>query len=182
MTETTAAIDSTASAGSWLTVQEAMLRLGISERTLFRRLARGRLRKRTRDDGKIEVWVTSESTVSAGGSVEAGTPAGSAAGSNRIAPHDARDDGGSRALLLLEQFGELVTRQMTPVMGELSGMRQQLIAMAEENGRLKAQVQELERRLAEANASARFDRAAAVPSPQRRRWWAPWRYERRSSL
>src|SRR5918911_5012329 len=48
--------------GEWLSPREAQVRLGISERTLYRRIGRGQLRKHDLDDGRIEVWVTVSST------------------------------------------------------------------------------------------------------------------------
>src|SRR6266851_7485866 len=56
------ASDSQPLVGEWLSPPEAKQRLGISERTLYRRISGSRLRKRTLEDGRIEVWVAGRVT------------------------------------------------------------------------------------------------------------------------
>ena len=43
--------------GRWMTIQDAARHLSVSERTIFRRVERGQLGKRTHQDGHAEVWV-----------------------------------------------------------------------------------------------------------------------------
>src|SRR3954454_8631179 len=45
--------------GEWVSTNQALVQLGISERTLFRRLAAGKYRRRTLDDGRIQIWLPS---------------------------------------------------------------------------------------------------------------------------
>ena len=43
--------------GQWLSIKVAADRLSVSERTVSRWLTRGKLRRRYREDGHVEVWV-----------------------------------------------------------------------------------------------------------------------------
>jgi hypothetical protein len=135
MTDATAAAGRDgAAAGIWLSAQEAMMRLQVSERTLFRRIARGHLLKRIRTDGRIEVWVTTPFSVD--GAILEEMPAPEPEPLARPAADDSE-----RSLMLVERFGELMGRQMDPLLREMAVMRQEIQHLAEENGRLKAQLE-----------------------------------------
>src|SRR5215210_8000686 len=43
--------------GSWLPIATAAHALGVSERTIRRRIERGQLKRRAHQDGHVEVWV-----------------------------------------------------------------------------------------------------------------------------
>ena len=115
-------------AGRWLSIQEAARHLSVSERTIYRRADRGQLRRRSHQDGHVEVWVPP----TAGGDMS-----------------DAASDIDSqaRALALVDRLGEAVSRQVAPLMAELTTSREQIADLARENGRLQEQVAALEREL-----------------------------------
>lgn len=165
MTDATAAAENRGAAGIWLSAQEAMMRLQVSERTLFRRIARGSLQKRTRADGRIEVWVTTPLTV--GDPILMDEPPSPEPDPEPL-PRVAADES-ERALLLVERFGELMGRQMDPLLREMAVMRQELRDLAEENGRLKAQL-EYARQQPPVNSHA-----TVTDSQKSKRGWQFWR-------
>lgn len=174
---------SQAPSGRWVSPNQAAAQLGISERTLFRRLASGKLRRRTLDDGRIEVCLpltgdrrttdTVADTVSVNGShvsdsdghtswVEYGhvghvgsTPSDSdSQADSRMSDTDRQ----SQALVLFEQFNTAVALQvreaLAPVERERDRLLQVSLDQAERIGRLESEL------------------AAAT---RRRSWWAFWR-------
>ena len=132
-----AVIDGQDQRGEWLTVRQAAIRLGVSERTLYRRVHDGTLRTRETVAGR-EVW----------------TPLSEMAGDAR--PVSGTDDE-ERALVLVERFAMLTERQAGPLLERLE-------ALARENGRLQARVTELEARLSTPDTGqAAPDTAPACP-------------------
>jgi hypothetical protein len=121
--------------GRWLTIQEAARHLSVSERTIFRRAERGQLRRRSRVDGHVEVWVPL-------------TP------DDGVSRQSADADGQERALILVERVGEAVSRQVAPLVAELSAGRERIAELARENGRLQERVATLERELSAARQMA----------------------------
>ena len=115
-----AVIDGQDQRGEWLTVRQAAIRLGVSERTLYRRVHDSTLRTRETVAGR-EVWV----------------PLSEMAGDAR--PVSGTDDE-ERALVLVERFAMLTERQAGPLLERLE-------ALARENGQLQARIAELEARL-----------------------------------
>jgi hypothetical protein len=140
--------------GAWLTSHAAQQQLGISERTLFRRIARGQLERRHRANGQVEVWVpTAEATTATADS----------------APDTDRQHAqAEQALVLVDRFGQAVAQQVAPLLQEMAAMRQQLVDQAEEIGRLRAQ---LDRRAPAPAAPADTDRQTDGHPPWWRRWW-----------
>jgi hypothetical protein len=158
--------------GRWLTIQEAARHLSVSERTIFRRAERGQLSRRTRPDGHVEVWV-------------ALTP------DDGVSRQSADADGQERALILVERFGEAVSRQVAPLVAELAAGRERIAELARENGQLQERVATLERELSVARQMAdsvttapKDPELSPVPEPLSptpdgqvsapwwRRWWA----------
>ena len=158
-------------AGHWLSTHEALGQLGISERTLFRRLAAGKLRRRTLEDGRVQVWLplplTSDrqttvrlsETLSVGDRhvaegdrqsswSENGTaPNGPSVGDRQVSDSDSQADP-ERALALLDRFNVALARQLEPLIAEVRASRERNEELARENGQLAERVQELERRAA----------------------------------
>jgi len=144
----------TDSQGAWLSTRDAQQALGISERTLYRRLARAQYERRVRADGQTEVWVATAQ------------PLVTDAGPSR----DSHAEQIERGLVLVDRFSQAVAQQTAPLLQELAATRQQLVDLAQENGRLSARVVELEQRLSVTVTVSVSDGQAAATPP--RPWWA----------
>src|SRR3954449_3831102 len=108
--------------GAWLSIQDAARQLSVSERTIYRKADQGKLRRRSRPDGRVEVFVPM-------------TP-----------PSDKSDDSsdnGSQpsALLLVEHLTHALTRQAEAFNAELAASRQRIEDLARENGRQGAELE-----------------------------------------
>jgi hypothetical protein len=141
----------------WLPPRDAQQQLGISERTLFRRIARGQLQRRHRADGQVEVCVpiTRPSTPDA------------------ETVSDRQEADIERGLVLVDRFGQALAQQVTPLLQELTDTRRQLVTLAQENGRLQAERDQLAARVAaleQLGAHAPIARMSATPDPQQS-WW-----------
>lgn len=106
--------------GAWMDIVSACTALGVTERTIQRRVMRGEIQRRTVSGGRAEFWIA--------------TPDMSPATSDR--PSDA--PGGMLALLdrqeaLIDHLSDLARQQQAPL---LETIREQ----AEEIGRLKAEL------------------------------------------
>src|SRR5919199_4644578 len=95
-------IDRQTLVGEWLSPPEAEQRLRISERTLYRRIASGRLRKRTLDDGRIEIWVSVPATDS--DSQTPGVENGHSTSTPDYLTDSDRQQTSERALALMDRF------------------------------------------------------------------------------
>jgi hypothetical protein len=115
--------------GDWLDVRQACVRLGISERSLYRRINAGRLTRRPSQGGGIEVYVP-----------PSGTP-----------PEAPPDESGALpdgdALLLVERI-------VSPFHQTLGDLIRRNAELERENGRLQARLGELERRLTPPDTTA----------------------------
>ena len=133
--------------GRWMTIQEAVSHLSVSERTIFRRASTGQLCRRQHTDGHTEVWMPL-----------AEDPATS---DDR---HDVGTDsvGQDRMLTLVDRFGEAVSRQVTPLVAELTASRLIITDLARENGQLAERIAGLERELSAARQVTDTDRHATV--------------------
>jgi hypothetical protein len=129
--------DRQAEAGEWLSVTDAMTRLRVSERTLRRHLANGRIDKRTRPDGRLEVWVSG-----AAGATDTGQ---SPANDRRAGENDQLE----RSIVLVERFNLAVHDQVVPILNQLDAAHQRIADLSRENGRLEAELAEARRRLSE---------------------------------
>jgi hypothetical protein len=160
--------------GEWLDMRAAQHRLGVSERTLHRRIATGKLRRRTRLDGRLEVWLPSAPgpTLSDDMTDSVGT-----------ANHE-------RQLAIVERFGETIRGLVEPLQRDLSEARGQVERLARENGELSERTRSMEARIAELEArleppaatadvtdraSDSVSQTAEAPSvPATRPWWRFW--------
>lgn len=124
--------DHQAEPGAWQTLREAQRRLGLSERTLRRRIARGELPRRRRSDGRLEVFLplTAELTAPA-------------------APSAADPDQLERQLLLLDKLGEMLRGLLEPLQHDLREARALVERLALENGMLIRENALLKERLAD---------------------------------
>jgi hypothetical protein len=109
--------------GEWVSVKDAAARLGITERSVFRRLARGHLNKRTLVDGNVMVLLTSQDTVIAQDMTEAEEPS--------QPPADASAGLALHVMHSLFQGSETFRT-------ELRERDDKIASMAEEIGRLRA--------------------------------------------
>jgi hypothetical protein len=162
--------------GEWLGPPEAEQRLGISERTLYRRIAAGRLKKRVLDDGRIEVWVSVP--VTDADSHQAPSQNGHSATDGGFMTDSDRQHTSERALALMDRFNAALARQVEPLVQELADTRRQLVELAEQTGRLTERtehliaerdellrrVDHLERELADSRVSATVGQTTAVES------------------
>ena len=108
--------------GAWLSIQDAAHHLSVSERTIYRKADQGKLRRRSRPDGRVEVFVP------------------------MTLPSDKSDDSsdnGSQqgALLLVEHLTHALTRQAEAFNAELAASRQRIEDLARENGRQAAELE-----------------------------------------
>jgi hypothetical protein len=161
--------DRQAEAGEWLSVTDAMTRLRVSERTLRRHLASGRLDKRRRLGGRLEVWVPGN-----------GDRQASSANDRRGADNDRIE----RSIALVERFNLAVHDQVVPILNQLDAAHQRIADLSRANGRLEAELVEARRRLSERDAPPApapvdehgvNDDIAGAPSTEKRPWWAFWR-------
>jgi len=147
--------------GAWLSIQDAARHLSVSERTIYRKADQGKLRRRTRQDGRVEVFVPM-------------TP-----------PSDKSDessDNGSQpsALLLVEHLTMALTRQADSFNAELAASRQRIEDLARENGRLQAENDALRARHSPgaSNLTDMPPNPSTEPSPQSEPvstpWWQRW--------
>jgi hypothetical protein len=140
----------TAESGAWLDVTQACAYLGITDRTLHRRVARGEIKRQVLPGRHSEFWIpgaTRQETSSDTTPDERG---------GMLAPRD-----------LLEAVLTASRQEQALLIEELTRSRQQLTEQAEEIGRLKA---ELEAERERHNVSADTDTARP---PWWRRWFAP---------
>ena len=169
LTDTVTVNGSQPPAGRWLSTHAALGQLGISERTLFRRLAAGKLRRRTLEDGRVQVWlpltadrqatVIPSETLSVGDrhvaegyrqsswSENETAPNGPSVDDRQVSDSDSQSDP-ERALALLDRFNVALARQLEPLIAEVRASRERNEELARENGQLAERVQELERRAA----------------------------------
>jgi hypothetical protein len=138
-----------ATGGEWISRRGAMRRLGISDRTLFRWAAQGKLTTRKRGDGQLEVWIP----------LTEGDDTGTAMAEGET----------ERALALVDRLGELVARQTAPLVAEVS-------RLARENGELQERNAQLTQRIAELEAmpvppDSGTAMAEAAPDAPRAPWW-----------
>jgi hypothetical protein len=110
--------------GEWVDARTALLRLNIAERTLDRRIASGKLQKRFRQNGQIEVWIAAEPAVSV---------------SDNESDTD-RQDQAERALALVERVNLAVNQQVEPLLRELRTANETIREQAEEPGQLRAEL------------------------------------------
>jgi hypothetical protein len=154
--------DADTQAGEWAALPDAMRRLSVSQRTLFRRIARGQLQRRTGPSGRVEVWVPLTD--------------GSAA-SDDSQRQDGQAEQIERGLALIERFNVAVREQVAPLV--LMVKEQQAInsAQAEELGRLRERVATLEHQLSLA-VTAPSENVPIISSGNGvtpRPWWQFWR-------
>ena len=121
--------------GAWLSPRDAQVLLGISERTLWRRLARGQYEKRPREGGLVEIWVPT-----ARPSMTEPAP---------VSDRQTQEESFERGLVLVDRFGQALAQQVAPLLQELAATREQLVDLAQENGRLSAENSALAARVAE---------------------------------
>lgn len=137
----------TAEAGAWLDVAQACTHLGITERTLFRRVNRGEIQRQILPGRRSEFWI----------------PGGTR---QEVSPDTPQDE--PRGMLALRDLYEAILtssrQEQALLIEELTRSRQQLTEQAEEIGRLKAEL------AAERQSQKVSDDTPDTP-PYRRRWW-----------
>ena len=101
-----------------------MLRLNIAERTLHRRIASGKLQKRFRQNGQIEVWIAAEPR---------GSPTDNESDTDR-------QEQAERALALVERVNLAVNQQVEPLLRELRAANETIREQTEELGRLRTEL------------------------------------------
>jgi len=147
--------------GAWLSIQDAARHLSVSERTIYRKADQGKLRRRSRSDGRVEVFVPM-------------TPAS-----------DKSDDSSDfvshpSALLLVEHLTGALTRQAEAFNAELAASRQRIEDLARENGRQAAELERAASTIVTLNAALEARTAAQDAEALRNlstphwRSWAPW--------
>ena len=107
--------------GQWLSIKIATDRLSVSERTVSRWLTRGKLRRRYREDGHVEVWVPLGTTDT---------------GADACRDDGPDTDGHERSLQLLERVDAVLTRQQQPLLERIDALAEQVEVIARENGQL----------------------------------------------
>jgi hypothetical protein len=113
--------EESAEAGEWVRKSEAASRLGVSERTIENRVAAGKLAKRFRNDGTVEILV----------------------------PKTTEDDRTEKALFLVERFNQSVASQLVPVLEQNRELITKVTAQAETIGELRKETQMLREKVTE---------------------------------
>ena len=159
--------------GPWLSPREAQQALGISERTLFRRIARGQYQRRHRGDS-VEVCVPA---------ARPSAPDTETVNARHVAEAE-------RGLAVVDRFNHALAAHVAPLIAELATTRQQLVTLAQENGRLQAERDQLAVRVAaleeratvsspdsDRQAATQIDNTAQAAITAPRPWWARlWRW------
>ena len=117
--------ETSATPHEWLRKAEAAARLGISERTLDTRLARGDLQKRRKPGGPVEVLV----------------------------PRLETEVRSLAATQLVDRYHSQLAEQLVPLLDLLERERAQLVRQAETIGHQAATIEQLQGRLAELDAA-----------------------------
>jgi len=145
--------------GRWVTVAEAARQLACSQRTIWRRIEQNALRRRTREDRTVEVWVPDPDPNSA-------APDGQC--------HGVDDGMPALALQITERVTEAVARHTAPLLeqlvaerGRVDALTERIERVARENGQLAERNAALARQLdtvmgLSERAVTRWRRAAAV--------------------
>lgn len=134
------------SRGAWLDIVSACTALGVTERTIQRRVMRGEIQRRTVSGGRAEFWISEAATSDLA----------------PVTPDIAQDaHSGALAVLdrqeaLIDHLSDLARQQTAPL---VETIRQQ----AEEIGRLKAELE-----------AARERPTVTGDTPDTRRWWRFW--------
>jgi hypothetical protein len=147
-------------AGEWCDIHTAALRLGVTDRTLYRRVKTGKLAKRERPDGRTEVWLTvteRHDTVS------------------DTVGHTEEIQAG-RALAITQRFNDAVSLAVSQ---QLAVHVDKIAELAEENGRLKRIIAELTERptMSETKSDTVSEPPVTLETPQQpatRPWWRFW--------
>jgi len=105
--------------GEWLRRPDAASRLGVTERTLDNRIASGKLKKRVSAAGLVEVLV----------------------------PLKTEDEQAQKALLILDRYNNSLAQQLHPLVEKYADLVDKYAQTTEENGRLKAKLEEAEARI-----------------------------------
>lgn len=120
--------DAVAAGGHWVTVAEAARQLACSQRTIWRRIEQHALRRRTREDRTVEVWIPDPDPDSA-------VPDGQCHGVDAGMP--------ALALQITERVTEAVARHTAPLLEQLAAERTRVDTLTErvervarENGQL----------------------------------------------
>ena len=144
-----------------LTIPEAAAALGISTDTVRRRVKAGILTARTDERGRYLIEVADELL----------RPAA-------VSPTQVQEEEIERGLALVERFNLAVAQQVEPIRQELGAASQRLeeanrkvAELADQNGYLRARVEDLERRLAPSVEEPQPE-TAVEPAP--RPWWKFW--------
>jgi hypothetical protein len=150
-------------AGEWLDLRAAAMRLGVSDRTLFRRISAGKLVKRERADGRIEVWLPLTD--------------GQTASPDSVGHTEEQQ--AERVLAVAQRFNDAVSLAVSQ---QLAVHVEKITELARENGELSAENTRLRERVAELEtrqtASATMTDTVSVSDtsgePPRRPWWQFW--------
>src|SRR5215212_7239923 len=120
--------DGVGMAGRWVTVAEAARHMACSQRTIWRRIEQNALRRRTREDRVVEVWVPFPE------------PDNTEPDSQR---HGVDFDVPTLTLQITERVTEAVTRHTAPLLEQIAAERARVDALtdriegvARENGQL----------------------------------------------
>jgi hypothetical protein len=131
--------------GEWLRRPDAASRLGVTERTLDNRIASGKLQKRVSESGHVEVWV----------------------------PLKGEDEQIQKALVILDRYNSSLSSQLHPLVEKYSELADKYAQTAEENGRLKAKLEEAEARIQSLTAPPLSESEAQALTIHP--WWQFWK-------
>jgi hypothetical protein len=149
----------TVETGEWTSIEDAAARLRVTTRTLYRRLSRGYLQRRTGPDGRLEVWVP----VTPGADVSPDTSRQAEAG-----------DRAGRAIVLAERLNLAVAQQVGPILEQLAAANAIIREQAEELGQLRERLEHAERERRDMSPETSRHPNHPGESPPRP-WWQFWR-------
>jgi hypothetical protein len=119
----TADNDSQQTPGEWLAPSVAAARLGVSQRTLDRRIASGKVTRRIRPNGTTQVWLPLSAVPTV---------------TDEMAANDGQEQA-ERALALVERVNLAVNEQVRPLIDLVERQQAQLLEQAAELGRLRSE-------------------------------------------
>lgn len=154
----------TSDPGEWMPVLQAATRLNVTDRSVRRMVAEGRLLRRL-ERGRAEVWVP-ESMPAMTGSDE--SPDVTQDGPDIEGRTSTDDTAGTLAVIsqqraMIEWVNDLATRQTAPLLAMIDSRDETIQALERENGRLQAELD-----------AERARQVTSADVQDRRPWWRRW--------
>jgi uncharacterized protein with von Willebrand factor type A (vWA) domain len=136
--------------GAWVELREACRQLGLTERSLYRRIRAGKLHSRRALSGRTEVFL----------------PLMDGMTSSDVVADVVGPASPDRQIAILERFGETIRALVEPLQHDLREAREQIMWLARENGQLSERNKQLEAALAALEAGPKLSDAVSDDDSQ----------------